>query len=65
MLHFSKTCDVLKNGSWHGKDIRAMLRSLSAVCAPLISNDVAGETIPEIAADTEIMNTIRVLMKFS
>jgi hypothetical protein len=65
MLHFSKPFDALKNGSWHGKEIRQMLRILSVLCAPLPSSDVAGKTISESASDTEVMNTIRVLIEFS
>jgi hypothetical protein len=65
MLRFSKPFDALKNGSWHGKEIREMLRSLSAVCAPLLSSDVAGKTISESASDTEVMKTIRALIEFS
>jgi hypothetical protein len=45
MMHFSKPFDAPKDGSWHGKEIGEMLRSLSAVCAPLLSSNVAGKTI--------------------
>ena len=65
MLRFSKPFDVLKNGTWEGKDIRKMVQSLGAVGAPLLSSDVRGKTPSEHASDIEVMKTIRVLVEFT
>jgi hypothetical protein len=55
LLHISEPFDALKTGSWHGNEIREMLMSISAVCAPLLHSKAAGETISESASDTEVM----------
>ena len=65
MLHFSKPFVALKNGTWQGKEIRMMVRSLGAVCALLLSSDVQGMTPLERAADVEGMKTIRALVEFT
>ena len=65
MLRFSKPFDALKNGTWQGKEIREMVRSLGAVCALLLSSDVWGKTPSEQASDIEVMKTIRALVLFT
>lgn len=65
MLRFSKPFDALKNGTWQGKEIREMLRSLGAICAPLLSSDSPGKTSTERASDIEVMKTIRALVEFT
>ena len=65
MLRFNKPFDALKNGTWQGKEIREMLRSLGAVCAPLLSSDAPGKTSTERASDIEVMKTIRALVEFT
>jgi hypothetical protein len=64
LTRFSKTFDSLKSGSWQGKEIREMLRSLSALCAPLLSSDLRGKTELEKESDIEVMKTIRALTEF-
>jgi hypothetical protein len=64
-LRFSKPFQVLKNEYWHGKEIREMLKSLSAVCAPLLSSNIAGKTITHSASDTKVMKMIWALPELS
>jgi hypothetical protein len=64
LARFTKTFDSLKSGSWQGKEIREMLRSLSVLCAPLLSSDVRGKTQFEKESDIEVMKTIRALSEF-
>ena len=42
-----------------------MVRSLGAVCAPLLSSDVRGKTPSERASDIEVMKTIRALVELT
>ena len=65
MLRFSKPFDALKKGTWQGKEIREMLRSLGAVCAPLLSSDTPEKNPTERTSDVEVMKTIRALVEFA
>ena len=65
MLHFSKTFDALKNGTWQGKEIPEMLKYLGAICAPLLSSDAPEKTPSKRVSDVEIMKTIRALVAFT
>ena len=42
-----------------------MVRSLGAVCAPLLSSDVRGKTPSARPSDIAVMKTIRVLVEFT
>jgi hypothetical protein len=42
-----------------------MLRSLSEVCAPLLSSDIAVKTISENTSDTEVMKMFWTLIEYS
>jgi hypothetical protein len=63
---FSKPFDSMKSGSWQGKEIRGMIRTLAVNCAPILdcSKD-DGETPAETASNEMVMGAVRVLCEFS
>jgi len=56
LQHFSKPFDSLKSGSWQGKEIRGMIRTLAVNSAPILdcSKD-DGKTAAENASDEMVM----------
>jgi len=63
---FSKPFDSMKSSSWHGKEIRGMIRTLSVNCAPILdcSKDDR-KTAAETASDEMVMGPVRALCEFS
>jgi hypothetical protein len=57
---FSKPFNSMKSGSWQGKEIRGMIRTLAVNCAPIIdcSKD-DGKTPVETASDEMVMGVRR------
>ena len=64
--HLSKPFNLLKTGTWQGKDIHGMIRTLAVNCAPIIdcSND-DGKTAAEIAFEEMVMGAVRALCELS
>jgi len=63
---FSIPFDSMKSGSWQGKEIRGMIRSLAVNCAPILDcckDD--GKTPAETASDEMVMGAVRALCEFS
>jgi len=56
----------MKSGSWQGKEIRGMIRTLAVNCAPILDcSQDAGETAAETASDDMVMGAVRALCEFS
>jgi hypothetical protein len=53
---FSKQCDSKKSGSWQGKEIRGMIRTLAVNCMPILdcSKD-DGRTLAKTDSDEMVM----------
>jgi hypothetical protein len=53
---FSKQCDSKKSGSWQGKEIRGMIRTLAVNCMPILdcSKD-DGRTVAKTDSDEMVM----------
>jgi len=50
---------LLKRGSWQGKEIQGMIRSLTVNCAPILDcSQDAGKTAAEIASDEMVMGAV-------
>jgi hypothetical protein len=66
LQHFSKPFNSLRGGTWQGKEIRGMIRTLVVNCAPLLdySKDDR-KTAAENAYEEMVMRAVRVLCKFS
>jgi hypothetical protein len=66
LQRFSKPFDLMKSGSWQGKEIRGMIRTLAVNCAPILdcSKD-DGKTPAETASDEMVMGAVRALCEFS
>jgi len=63
---FSIPFDSMKRGSWQGKEIRGMIRSLAVNCAPILDcckDD--GKTPAETASDEMVMGAVWALCEFS
>jgi len=56
----------MKSGSWQGKEIRGIIRTLAVNCAPILdcSKD-DGKTPAEIASDEMVMGAVRASCEFS
>jgi len=66
LQHFSKLFDSMKSGSWQGKEIRGMIRTLAVNCAPILDcSQDAGKTAPETASDEMVMGAVWALCEFS
>jgi hypothetical protein len=66
LQHFSKQFDSLKNGTWQGKEIRGMIRTLAVNCAPiLVCSTDDGKTAAQTASDEMAMGAVRALFEFS
>jgi len=63
---FSKPFDSTKSGSWQGKEIRGMIRTLAVNCAPILdcSKD-DGNTPAETASYEIVMGAAQALCEFS
>jgi hypothetical protein len=62
LQHFSKSFHSLKSGTWPGKEIRGMIRTLAVKCAPiLVCSKDDGTTAVETAHDDIAMGTVRAL----
>jgi len=66
LQHFSKPFDSLKCGTWQGKEIHGMIRTLAVNCTPILvcSTDYR-KTAAETASDEMIMGAVRALCEFS
>jgi hypothetical protein len=66
LQHFSKPFDSLTCGTWQGKEIRAMIRTLAVNCAPILdcSKD-DGKTAAENASDEIVIGVVQTLCEFS
>jgi hypothetical protein len=66
LQHFSKPFDSLKSGTWQGKEICGMIRTLAVNCAPiLVCSTDDGKTAVETASDETVMGAVRALCEFS
>jgi len=63
---FSKPFDSMKSGSWQGKDIQGMIRTLAVNCAPILdcSRD-SGKTAAETASNKMVIGAVLALCEFS
>jgi hypothetical protein len=66
LQHFSKPFDSLKSGTWQGKEIHGMIRTLAVNCAPILdcSKDV-GITATENASHEMVMGAVWALCEFA
>jgi len=56
----------MKSGSWQGKEIRGMIRTLAVNCAPILDcSQDAGKTAAETASDEMVMGAVRALCQLS
>jgi hypothetical protein len=66
LQHFSNPFDSLKSGTWQGKEICGIIRTLAVDCAPmLVSSSDNGETAAETASDEMVMGAVRAFCEFS
>jgi len=66
LQHFSKPFNSLKSGTWQGKEIRGMIRTLAVNCAPiLVCSTDDGKTAAETASDEMVMAAVRAECEFS
>jgi len=66
LQHFTKLFDSLKSGTWQGKEIRGMIRTLAVTCAPnLDCSQDARKTVAETASDEMVLGAVLALCEFS
>jgi hypothetical protein len=66
LQHFSEPFYSLKSDTWQGEEIRGMIRTLAANCAPiLIFSKDDRKTAAETASDEMVMGAVQALCKFS
>jgi len=66
LQHFSKPFNSWKSGTWQGKEIRGMIRTLAVNCAPiLVCSKDDGKTAAETASDEMVMGAVRASCEFS
>jgi len=66
LQHFSKPFDSLKSGTWQGKEICGMIRTLAVNCAPiLVCSTDEGKTAAETASHEMVMGAVWALCEFS
>jgi hypothetical protein len=66
LQHFSKPFDSLKSGTWQGKEIRGMIRTLAVNCAPFRHcSNADGKAVAENPSDEIVMVAVRELFEFS
>jgi len=66
LQHFSIHFNSLKSGTWQGKEIRGMIRTLAVNCAPILDcckDD--GKPVAEKASDEMVMGAVLALCEFS
>ena len=62
LQYFTKPFDLLKSGTWQGKEIRGMIRTLAGNCAPIL---VWSKDDGKTASDEMVMGAVRALYEFS
>jgi len=62
LQHFTKAFDSLKSGTWQGKEIRGMIRTLAVNCAPIL---VCSKDNRKTASDEMVMGAVQALCGFS
>jgi hypothetical protein len=66
LQHFSEPFDSLKCGTWQGKEIRGMIRTLAENCSPiLVCSTEDRKTAAETASDEIVMGAVRALCELS
>jgi hypothetical protein len=66
LQHFSKPFDSLKSGTWQGKDMHGMIRTLAMNCTPiLVCSKDEGKTAAKTASDEMVMGAVWALSEFS
>jgi len=66
LQHISKPFDALNSGTWQGKEICGMIRTLAVNCAPnLVCSKDDGKTAVETASDEMVMGGVQALCEFS
>jgi len=66
LQYFTKPFDSLRSGTWQGKEIRGMIRTLALNCAPSLDcSQDAGKTGAETASDVLVIGAVRALFEFS
>jgi hypothetical protein len=66
LQHFYKSFGLLKSGTWIGKNICGMIRTLAVNCAPiLVSCKDDGKTEAETACDEMAMGAVRLICEFT
>jgi len=66
LQHFSKPFNSLKSGSWQGKEIHGIIRTVVENCTPiLVSSTDHRKTAAETVTDEMVMEAVRVLWEFS
>jgi len=59
LQRFSQPFDSMKSGSWQGKEIRGMIRTLAVSCTPILDcSQDAGKTVAETASDEMVMGAV-------
>jgi len=63
---FSKPFDSSESGTWQGKEIGGMIRTLTVNCAPiLVCSKDDGKTVAGKASDEVVMGAVRALRQYS
>jgi len=63
---FSKPFDSMRSGSWQGKDILGMIRTLAVKCTTIVDcSQDARKTAAETASDDIVMGAVRTVYEFS
>jgi hypothetical protein len=66
LQHFTNPFDSLKSGTWQGKEICGMIRTLAVNCAPILDcSQDAWKTAAETASDEMVMGAVRALCEIS
>jgi len=66
LQHFPKSFDSVKSGTWQGREIRGMIRTLAVTCAPiLVCPKTDRKTVAEPASDEMVIGALRALCEFS
>jgi hypothetical protein len=66
LQHFSIPFDSLNSGTWQGKEIRGMIRTLAVNCAPiLVCSKDDGKTAAETASNEMVIGVVLALCEFS
>jgi hypothetical protein len=66
LQHFSKPFDSLKSGTWQGKDMHGMIRTMAVNCTEiLVCSKDEGKTAAKTASDEMVMGAVWALSEFS